>query len=273
MKYKTIQSKSYLPVEIAYIWCEGICEKGNVRAQNEDYIFLDKQGKYVLLADGIGGHEKGHIASKSAISTIKSILRKKNIIKKELKDNTHEEDLPIEIIRLSAIVEKAVAKANAKIYKKNQNLIIEKRMGTTIVGAIFNEGGNILWFHIGDSRIYRYRNSILGCLTVDHSAYMDWIAKNDIFTDTPNRNIITKAIGIEEDISVDINWGRVKNNDIYILCSDGIYDVLNDCQISEIVSSSNNYKNISNLLISTAIDAGSRDNLSVIVCMIKYIYN
>ena len=185
------------------------------------------------------------------------------------------EDIPKEVIGVNAIVEKAIGEANSKIYKKNKNLKNNlKGMATTIVGAVFIDGGYILWFHIGDSRIYRYRNSILGCLTVDHSEYTDWVVNQKFSSKKePNRCIITKAIGIKENVVADISWEKIQNNDIYILCSDGINDVLDDCQISEIVSSSKDYKNISNQLISKAIDAGSRDNLSVIVCGIRYIYN
>ena len=141
-------------------------------------------------------------------------------------------------------------------------------MGTTIVGLLpVAKGDYMVWFHVGDSRLYRWRDSKLECLTTDHSAYNAWIKKGRP-GDEPSKNVITRAIGPNVASSADIGWGKWQKDDIYFMCSDGLTDMITEDQIAEILAAGNSVDDIAAQLIDKAKDAGGKDNTSVIVCQV-----
>ena len=123
----------------------------------------------------------------------------------------------------------------------------------------------MLWFHVGDSRLYRWRNSNLTCLTTDHSAYSDWVRRGKAGQE-PGKNIVTRAVGPKEGVIPDIEWEEYQKDDAYILCSDGLNDMISDEEITNILKQHNDVDDMAVGLVNAAISAGGKDNTSVVVC-------
>lgn len=242
-----------------------VSDPGRKRSENEDSIFVDGEGHFMLLADGMGGHERGAEASQTAIEIMQEFLHPE-ILLEEIADITDAEGISTEIICLSSLVEDAVEKANAVIYQRNQEKGLKRFMGTTVVGLVPLKT-DILWFHVGDSRIYLWRDSVLKQLTKDHSAYLQWEREGRLGVQ-PAKNVITKAIGPNQNTSVDIGYDSRMKNDIYILCSDGLSDMLPDDKIAEILAEQEPVHFAANRLADAANDAGGKDNVSVVLCQI-----
>lgn len=256
----------HLQVKAPHIIGTGISDPGLMRSENEDSVYLDKDGHFMLLADGMGGHERGAEASQTALDVIQEFLQPEAMTER-LRDITAVDGIPTVIVSLFSLVDEAVNKANSVLYERNKKLGLERYMGTTVVGLVPVEEGNMLWFHIGDSRIYLWRDSTLKCLTTDHSAHEEWV-NNDRKGIEPEKNIITRAIGPKEGVVSDVNWDRRQQDDTYILCSDGLTDMITDEQIVQILGTEEDVDDVANRLIDAAIDAGGKDNTSVVVCRV-----
>jgi len=244
----------------------GISDRGCQRAQNEDAIFLDAGGKFLLLADGMGGHERGAEASQSAIDIIQKYFGPE-VMAAELQDITAGGGVPPEISCVLSLVDDAVNQANKEIYERNQQARLQRFMGTTAVGLILVDGGYVVWFHVGDSRLYRWRDSVLECLTIDHSAYMAWV-RNGRKGEPPKKNIITRAIGPNPAVAPSTKWATHQQDDIYFLCSDGLTDMITEDRITEILNAESDVKVIANNFVEAAKNAGGKDNVSTIVCRV-----
>ena len=146
----------------------GISDAGYVRDENEDSIWLDESGLVLLLADGMGGHERGAEASRTAIRIFRELLTPEGI-KREVGEVTAAADVPPEIGGLYTIIFRAVGKTANFLSDRNLEIKLDRYMGTTVVGLVLVDDYHVLWFHIGDSRLYRWRGSVLKCLTTDHS--------------------------------------------------------------------------------------------------------
>ena len=246
------------------IIASGVSDTGLVRNENQDSIYLDKEGHFLLLADGMGGHERGAEASQTIIEILKEYLEPKRI-SAELKDITNVDGVPSEIICLFSLVDKGVTRVNKVLYERNQKEGLERYMGSTLVGLVPVSSGHVMWFHVGDSRLYRWRDLKLDQLTKDHSAHAEWVRKGRS-GEEPAKNIVTRAIGPKEGVIPDIEWEEYKKNDMYILCSDGLNDMISDEEIAEVLKSNKNVDQITLNLVDAAMDAGGKDNTSVIVC-------
>jgi serine/threonine protein phosphatase PrpC len=253
----------HIRVKGAYFDAAGISDPGRIRNENQDAIYLDKEGHFVLLADGMGGHERGAEASKAVIEVIQEYLQPELLLS-EMRDITKVEDVPPEILGLFSLVDRGVNKANAVLYDRNRKAGLERYMGSTLVGLVPAPGSYVIWFHVGDSRLYRWRDSVLKCLTTDHSVYSEWIRKGRQGI-KPAKNIVTRAIGPKEGVVPDIEWEEYYGDDIYILCSDGLNDMLKEEEMAEIFIRYRDVDDIAIRLIDAAMDAGGRDNVSVIV--------
>lgn len=242
----------------------GISDPGLARPENEDSIYLDPRGKFLLLADGMGGHERGAEASRMAVEIIQKYFDPE-IMAAELQDITDGGGIPPEISSLISLIDAAIIQANNEIYSRNQEFGLQKFMGTTVVGLVLVDGGYVMWFHVGDSRLYRWRDSQLQCLTTDHSAYMEWVKKGKQGPQ-PKTNVITRAIGPNPGVSETTGWDSGRPGDIFFLCSDGLTDMIREDQISEILASQSDVDVIALQLIDAALAAGGKDNVSTIVC-------
>lgn len=256
----------HIQVNNGWLTASGISDAGLIRSENQDSIYLDKDGNFILLADGMGGHERGAEASRTIVDLLQIYLNPQKV-SSELQDITNVEGVPSEVICLFSLIDKGVNRANRLLYNKNVEEGLERFMGSTLVGLIPTKDRNIVWFHVGDSRLYRFRNETLSQLTEDHSAYFEWKRKGRIGPE-PARNIVTRAIGPKEGVIPDINWEESREKDIYVLCSDGLNDMISDDRISEIISKGSSADEIAVTLVEAALEAGGKDNTSVIVCKV-----
>lgn len=258
------EKRIHLQVNNSQIIATGISDVGSLRSENEDSIWIDDSGLILLVADGMGGHERGAEASRKAVDVFRERLAS-DTLKRELEDVTAMIEVPSEVARLFPVVNRAVDHAASTIYERNLELKLERYMGTTVVGLLLVEDDFVLWFHVGDSRLYRWRDSILEQLTTDHSAHALWEKEGRVGKE-PRKNIITKAIGPNPFVQADASWGKREKDDIYILCSDGLSDMISDEEISRVLTEEKDVDRAAEMLVNAAIDAGGKDNISVIAC-------
>ena len=202
---------------------------GIQRSRNEDHFGVNDEYKLCLVADGMGGHLGGDIAAKLAIDTIFDFF-------KSSVDSNFKSKFCFEQDKENVV--KALQTANFNVYTKgntNQNL---RDMGTTIVGTWMRDDYAVL-ASVGDSRIYMLREGDFNQLTKDHSWVAELVSKNllplEEAINHPLKNIITRAIGIEKKVAIDTFEQKLYNDDIYLLCTDGLTDYVEDFRIQEIL--------------------------------------
>ena len=260
------ENRVYLQVNTSNIIATGISDVGLLREENEDSIWLDKSGLVLMLADGMGGHERGAEASQTAIKVFQKRLTPE-VIKEEIRDITAAAGVPPEISSLYTIIFRAVGETANFLCDRNLELKLDRYMGTTIVGLVLVQDEHVLWFHIGDSRLYLWRDSTLKLLTTDHSVYEEWVSAGAVGT-APAKNLLTRVIGINPGVDADIEWDERQKDDIFILCSDGLTDMITDDQIEGIIKKGNNMDDIAKSLVDAALTEGGKDNISVVVCKV-----
>lgn len=228
---------------------------GLKRKDNQDSFLIDTELQLYAVADGMGGHKGGAIASQTAIKALQEFITKAYHADK---DNFSPE----------VSLEEAFLAANQTVYDKSQedvnNLV---GMGTTLVAAMIYKK-NIFFANVGDSRAYLFREPHLWRVTEDHSILNNRIKKGLIDEDNipflADSNVITRSIGFILDLKVDIFQREIKKEDFFLLCSDGLTCMINDEKITQIFQ---NYAKefLVKQLIDTSLDAGGNDNISVIV--------
>jgi protein phosphatase len=258
-----------LQVETRLISAWGLSDPGKKRKDNEDAIFIDDQGKFMLVADGMGGQSNGARASAMAITSLNQLLMPE-IIEQKLADITVSGGWPPEISSLCSVVETAVLEANQMIYRTNclEHETKNNFMGTTLAGVFIAPFGYVITFHIGDSRIYRLHNEKLTLMTRDHSLYQEWLDNGQI-AKQPKKNILTRAIGFDEYVKPDTHFSKYAKNDLYLICSDGLTNMLPERRIEAILTRHCNSSGCADVLVKEANANGGADNISVVVCRIK----
>lgn len=232
----------------------GMTDTGLVRSRNEDSLDWDSQRGVALIADGMGGHNAGEVASRLAIETLMKLL--------------HDDDAAIDEQRLRRIV----AAANQAIYAQAQAHPDCDRMGTTLVMLCVDQG-QIYITHVGDSRAYRLRQGELIRLTSDHSLVRQLLDDGAISKDEARtsryKNVITRALGVRDKCEPDIAVFDIAADDIYLLCSDGLTDMVADPDIRQVLVDEEQPEAAVAALMERARLAGGRDNISIIVaaCM------
>lgn len=245
----------------------GTSDTGHHRAQNEDCYLCSPEHKLFLVADGIGGQASGEIASKMAISSIEEF-----VVQSRTEDITwpipYRRELSLEQNRLLA----AATLANQKIRGLSSQNPWMKGMGTTLVGFIV-EGNLLAVINIGDSRLYRIRDDYIEQITQDHTVAgamerMGLLTKQEAYCD-PKKHILTSALGIEplKNIKVDLFPAEICTKDLFLLCSDGLYDMLGDEEIVEAINSfkGKSLEKAGRTLIERANLAGGKDNITIIL--------
>jgi PPM family protein phosphatase len=237
---------------------------GRIRSRNEDRIGQDLRIGAVMLADGMGGHSGGDIASTIAVDTVLQQLQvlapATSPSAKDLAEGHH---------RLRLALSRAVTKANEIIYTTAEAQPQYRGMGTTLVAAIFR-GDRIVIANVGDSRLYRIRGASMEQLTVDHTMVQELIDKGLV---TPaqayaslNRNIITRALGPHPTVAIDIREDKVLPGDIYLLCSDGLTDMVEDRHIHRVITTYGaDLDEAAEQLVVRANGNGGKDNTSVVL--------
>jgi serine/threonine protein phosphatase PrpC len=247
----------------------GTSDTGRTRTQNEDCYLCNPDERLFLVADGIGGQSWGEIASKMAISNIEEF-----VIRSRSEDITwpipYRKELSLEQNRLLA----GATVANQKIRELANQKPLMKGMGTTLVGCII-EGNLLAIINIGDSRLYRIRDDRIEQITKDHTVAgvmerMGLLTKEEA-SGNPQKHILTSALGIEplSAIKVDVFPAEIREKDLYLFCSDGLYDMLGDDEILETINSlkSESLEKAGTSLLERANLAGGRDNITVILIL------
>ncbi len=250
-----------LPVRIRYA---AKTDVGMKRSHNEDYFALIEDEQLFLVADGMGGHACGEVASKLSADVIGEFYHHSRD-----KDATwpyrYDPSLSYAENRLVA----SVRLANLRIYQTSQNDPGLRGMGTTFVGCLIDDEHAFV-AHVGDSRVYRVRRGELQPLTRDHSLFEDYKDARPEMTEEearnfPHKNVITRALGMRDNVVVDIAKFEIEDGDRYVLCSDGLSGMLSDSEICEIVARHDDLEQAIHELIEQANIAGGTDNITAMV--------
>jgi len=227
---------------------------GMVRSANQDNLFVDGVSGLFIVADGMGGHNAGEVASDLAVREV-SKLAKAGL------------DLSEDIL---VIIEEALLGANEVIWAMSEHVPAWKGMGTTVVVALFRE--NLVWIgHVGDSRAYLIRSNDIIRLTEDHSLVAQWVAEGLIAPDRarfhPMRHVVSMALGTKDGIQPAVSQHSVEENDCILLCSDGLTEMLADPELLSIVLKAPSPEDACKRLVERANQKGGTDNITcVVVC-------
>jgi len=235
-----------------------------VRAHNEDAMFVDGAG-LAVLADGMGGYNAGEVASGIAVNMVREGLMPELVSGRDLS----KVDVHTGLTHAALLLQQQIAAANKGIYEAAQTRPECAGMGTTIVAAVFH-GSRVSIAHIGDSRCYRLRGGRFEQLTRDHSLLQEQIDSGQITADQArfslHKNLVTRALGIEAIVPADISEYRVEPDDIYLLCSDGLTDMVDTEVVHGVVDEQRATLEVAaSQLIELANQNGGRDNISVIL--------
>ena len=241
---------------------------GMVRSHNEDSIAIEPQIGLAVLADGMGGYNAGEVASGIAVEIIKVEMKKAlAAMDSSGLDGTTAERLLAE----------HGARANAAIFRAAQSHPQYSGMGTTLVVALWHDN-RVSVGHIGDSRLYRLRRGALEQMTRDHSLLQEQIDSGMITKEqarhSQNKNLVTRAVGIDPEVETEIHTYAVETGDIYLLCTDGLSDMVTDEDIQTTLTSLQaNLPLAAEQLVQQANDNGGRDNVSVILVRVARDYS
>lgn len=230
----------------------GLSDIGLVRANNEDAFALLTDPLCYLLADGMGGHLAGEIASHEAISYLAELI-------KSLKKTSTIPEVMLQITHM-------IKKTNEHVHVLSLRNDLWRGMGTTLCLALLYKE-KLIYAHVGDSRIYRIRNGSIERMTQDHSLKDELIAKgqHDESLTFLYKNVITRAIGTHPTVIPDIKVTDLLSGDIYLLCSDGLTDCLTDKEILAVILSNSSIKEAAENLIEEANLCGGNDNITVVM--------
>lgn len=242
---------------------------GMLREQNEDTVLIDESLQLAILADGMGGHNAGEVASSLAVVAIQEELESQS---QDFRQKGVQQAGP----PIHQWLTQAVHQANIIILNAAQREPMYRGMGTTLVLAWFR-GDSVSIAHVGDSRAYRYRDGCFEQLTHDHSLLQEQIDAGLVRPEdaqfSPNRNIITRAVGVDYDLVVDVQQHLLQPGDLYLLCSDGLSDRIASEELGhllhQLMSSTQGDLNLAcHVLVQIANERGGQDNVSVILIKI-----
>ena len=234
----------------------GVTDRGIGRETNQDSIALDNSIMLYMVADGMGGHAMGEVASQKAVATVTSVVHE-NITSYD--NESLKQDEPV-----LSMMREALSAANREIYEYSRG----ETMGTTLSTAHFSNG-KLYIAHIGDSRIYRLRRGVLEALTEDHTEAWALVKEGRLSPENAENHrlshVLTKALGSSKTASPDLKSFGVKDGDIYLLSSDGLFRVVSPEEVRGVLGKDINPEEKCNELLKYALDRGAPDNVSVII--------
>lgn len=232
-------------------------DRGMIRSKNEDTCFVSLEKNYFLIADGIGGSAAGEVASRLFMDTAKEVFEK---------------DQPTSLEEAEKVVKVCFHKANLKIQQHVTLHPQHKGMGCTAELLVLM-GKQFIVGHVGDSRTYCYKNGVIEVLTEDHSLAQEQVKRGllsqDEATKSRTRNILLRAVGADKSMGIDIIRGEVEPGSIYLLCSDGLYNMVPESQILPVLLYDAPLSLKTEMLINMANAAGGEDNISVVLIEIS----
>jgi serine/threonine protein phosphatase PrpC len=240
----------------------GISDIGLVRQNNEDCWASLDEVSFFALADGMGGHRAGEVAAKLAIDTLCEVINSAY--------SGNVEDLSFE--EAHGVMQLAIEQTNRAVYDKAHTREEYKGMGTTLCCLQFHPQG-LIFGHVGDSRIYRFRNKRLEQITRDHSLLRELVDLGQLnerqAEEFVYKNIITRAVGTESDIDPSVHMADLQNHDIYMMCSDGLSDMLSVAEMEHILNHSKTIQDAGKRLVINAKEKGGYDNVTVVVMQVN----
>jgi PPM family protein phosphatase len=237
-------------------------DTGRARNNNEDSVAIDEPTALVILADGMGGYNAGEVASGMVTSFIKTELGR---WLSEASENATDTDV-------RRAMDICVDNANRAIFNAANSNPQYAGMGTTLVVGVFRDS-RLLMGHVGDSRAYRLRASRLVQITHDHSLLQEQIDSGLITQEqaafSSNKNLVTRAVGVEDTVLLETHLHDVLPGDTYLLCSDGLSDMLDDESIAQLMLGCETLPEAAHALVEAANDAGGKDNISVVLARVR----
>ncbi len=250
--------------EVFKVIIAGCTDTGMRRNHNEDHIGFNQNLGIAVLADGMGGHQAGEIASHMAVESVLENLQ-------SVANGNNSRSITGS--QLLEYVSNTISYSNSKIYQAAEALDEHKGMGTTLVAAIV-QGSQIYAGHVGDSRLYLYRDESLKRITKDHSLVQDLVDRG-FYTEEEARmasvgHIVTRALGTKAEVEVDTVQHDIADGDLLLLCSDGLSDMVADWLIEETLRErGTELDKTANKLIELANRNGGKDNISVILVQVQ----
>jgi len=231
--------------------------QGKVRNSNEDAYTANLKNRIFLVADGMGGHAAGEIASQIAAATVEEVVAA----------SIHSAIPPTQILF------NAAQEANARIYQTQRTKPEFAGMGSTLTAISFQDDKYYI-AHVGDSRAYLLRDGNLEQLTRDHSLvwhlYESGMLRKDELSSHPQKNLITRSIGPHPQVEVDVEQGEARVGDLFVLCSDGLTDMVPEDKLRKILSdTSKSPQQLGEMLVSEANERGGQDNITVVVIRLE----
>lgn len=245
----------------------GLSDVGVIRSHNEDCFEIDPDHQVFVVADGMGGHSHGEIASRIAVEAIRDVVAK-----------TADDDatLPFELDprlgRHSNRLKAAIRIAHDRVLKAIRQDASLHGMGTTVVGLLL-DGDSAAIAHVGDSRCYRLRDGQLELLTQDHTWVNEQVVAGFLSEEQarvhPLKNVVTRALGGDSQVDVDVREWQVASGDVYLLCSDGLTTMLTDRDILERLRTASQLEEACGRLVRDANTRGGYDNVSVVLVRVE----
>lgn len=245
-----------------------VTDIGKIREKNEDNVLISSELGLGVVADGMGGHSAGEIASSIAVSVLAETIRKINAGTLQIPDTFLPKLAPTERKLLMA-----ANLANAAIYSTAQSSDVYKMMGTTLTGVLFDKDCATA-VHVGDSRIYLYRDGKIIQITTDHSLAMEHVRRGLLSKADADKskiqNVLTRAMGIKKNIEFDLLKFPVRAGDVLLLCSDGLYKGLTEQAISDILGKDKDMPivKLCKHLVRSSNEHDGQDNISAVVIKI-----
>jgi protein phosphatase len=256
------------PMDGMRVRFSGETNVGMKRDHNEDAFFLPIDERLAIVADGMGGHASGEVASKMAVETIVDYFQETQA--------DHELTWPFKIDRGNRLainrVVTGVKLANLRIHEEAERNPQCHGMGTTVVATLFLDRALIVG-HVGDSRLYRLRDGRLEQMTEDHSLLNDYIKMKHLspkeISSFPHKNVIVRALGMKPAVEVDIIQDHPRISDVYVLCSDGLSGMVSDEEIQALAQEETDLDKLCERLIAAANAHGGQDNITVVCARLE----
>ena len=229
---------------------KALSNKGKIRSANEDNYFVDEDIKFYMVADGMGGHAAGEIASEIAVSVAENFKFDLSTPLNSLKNLVYD--------------------INDQIISESQKNPDYRGMGTTFAAALLKEN-KIYYLNLGDSRIYLYNKTKneLEKISKDHSLVANLVRQGKITEEEafnhPKKNIVTQALGLEDDLDLDTGQIELLKNSYLLLCTDGLTDMIRNDSLKDVFNNYSNVDNIADQLLEEALANGGSDNITIIV--------
>ncbi len=245
----------------------GLSDVGVIRSHNEDCFEIDPEHQMFVVADGMGGHSHGEIASRIAVEAIREF-----IAKSADEDATLPFEMDPKLGRHSNVLRAAIRIGHDRVLRAIRQDTSLHGMGTTVVGLLL-DGDVAAVAHVGDSRAYRLRNGKLELLTQDHTWVNEQVVAGFLSEEQarahPLKNVVTRALGGDTEVEVDVREWKIAAGDLFLLCSDGLTTMLSDHEILDRLKASNRLEEVCGRLVQDANTRGGFDNVSVVLLRIE----